>query len=48
LKGTVGDMFRWFESEGYGGDVALCRQIYPEMKDFKAWIEENKGQWANQ
>jgi len=47
LKGTVGDMFRWFEKEGYGGDVALCRQMYPEMKDFKAWIEENKGQWTS-
>jgi len=46
LKGTVGDMFRWFENEGYGGNVALCRQMYPEMKDFKAWIEENKGQWT--
>jgi len=46
LKGTVGDMFRWFENEGYGGDVAVCRRMYPEMKDFKAWIEENKGQWT--
>ncbi|KAK3358539.1 hypothetical protein B0T24DRAFT_643775 [Lasiosphaeria ovina] len=45
LKGTVGDMFRWFEKEGYGGDVAACRQLYPELKDFKNWIEENKGQW---
>ena len=46
LKGTVGDMFRWFESEGYGGDVQACRRAYPQMKDFKAWIEENKGQWT--
>ncbi|KAI2689955.1 hypothetical protein DTO012A7_3745 [Penicillium roqueforti] len=45
LKGTVGDMFRWFEHEGYGGDVTACRQLYPGMKDFKAWIEENKEQW---
>ncbi|CAI7639864.1 unnamed protein product [Penicillium glandicola] len=45
LKGTVGDMFNWFEHEGYGGDVAACRQMYPGMKDFNAWIEENKGQW---
>jgi hypothetical protein len=47
LKGTVGDMFRWFEREGYGGDVAACRQLYPGMKDFKAWIEGNKGQWLS-
>ncbi|CAI7579042.1 unnamed protein product [Penicillium palitans] len=46
LKGTVGDMFRWFEHEGYGGDVAACRQLYPGMKDFKGWIEENKEQWS--
>ncbi|KAL4779416.1 hypothetical protein BJX76DRAFT_365250 [Aspergillus varians] len=45
LKGTVGDMFRWFEHEGYGGDVAACRKLYPGMLDFKAWIEENTGQW---
>ncbi|KAJ5382381.1 hypothetical protein N7517_000292 [Penicillium concentricum] len=45
LKDTVGDMFRWFEREGYGGDVAACHQLYPGMKVFKAWIEENKGQW---
>ncbi len=45
LKGTVGDMFRWFQDEGYGGDVGACRTAYPEMKDFKTWIEENKGLW---
>ncbi|KAK3387385.1 hypothetical protein B0H63DRAFT_412569 [Podospora didyma] len=45
LRGTVGDMFRWFEKEGYGGDVAACRRLYPETKDFKTWIEENKRQW---
>jgi uncharacterized protein YbjT (DUF2867 family) len=47
LKGTVGDMFRWFEDEGYGGDVALCHRLYPGMKDFEAWIKENKGRWAD-
>ncbi|GLI82211.1 hypothetical protein PoHVEF18_010620 [Penicillium ochrochloron] len=47
LKGTVGDMFHWFEREGYGGDVAACRQLYPGMKDFKAWVEDNKGQWLS-
>ncbi|KAH8885460.1 NAD(P)-binding protein [Thozetella sp. PMI_491] len=45
LKGTVGDMFRWFEHEGYGGDVNACRAVYPAMKDFRAWLEENKGRW---
>lgn len=45
LKGTVGDMFRWFEKEGYGGNVAECRRAHPAMMDFSAWIEQNKGQW---
>jgi uncharacterized protein YbjT (DUF2867 family) len=45
LKDTVGDMFRWFEHEGYGGDVTECRRTYPQMTDFKTWIEENKGGW---
>jgi uncharacterized protein YbjT (DUF2867 family) len=47
LKGTVGDMFRWFELEGYGGDVAACHKLYPGMKDFQAWIDENKGKWLS-
>ncbi|KAK3348816.1 hypothetical protein B0T25DRAFT_230002 [Lasiosphaeria hispida] len=47
LKGTVGDMFNWFEKEGYGGDVAFCRQLYPGIMDFKAWIEQNKGQFSH-
>lgn len=46
LKGTVGDMFRWFEDEGYGGDVASCRRAHPGMQDFKAWINANKEQWV--
>ncbi|KAL1861499.1 hypothetical protein VTK73DRAFT_7064 [Phialemonium thermophilum] len=46
LKGTVGDMFRWFERERYGGDIIECRRLYPQMQDFRAWIEENKDNWA--
>jgi len=46
LKGTVGDMFRWFEHEGYEADVTLCRKMCPGIKDFKAWIEQNKQQWS--
>lgn len=45
-KGTVGDMFRWFENGGYGGDISECRRLYSGMKNFKTWIEENKGQWV--
>lgn len=46
LKDTVGDMFQWFEHEGYGGDVAECRRAYPQMTDFGAWIKENKDKWT--
>ncbi|KAL9573210.1 hypothetical protein ACKAV7_002895 [Fusarium commune] len=37
LKGSVGDMFKWFAAEGYGGDVKECRDYNPEMQDFRAW-----------
>ncbi|KAH7253669.1 uncharacterized protein BKA55DRAFT_593345 [Fusarium redolens] len=43
LKGSVGDMFKWFADEGYGGDVQECRGHNPEMQDFRAWLEENEG-----
>lgn len=42
LRDTAGDMFRWFEDSGYGGDVEACRGTYPYLKNFEAWIEENK------
>ncbi|KAL5350493.1 hypothetical protein ACLOAV_004062 [Pseudogymnoascus australis] len=43
LKGSVGDMFKWFEDEGYGGDVQKCRNANHNMQDFAAWLNENKG-----
>lgn len=43
LKGSVGDMFKWFAKEGYGGNVQECRNENPKMQDFRAWMEENKG-----
>lgn len=43
---TVGAMFRWFEKSGGGaGSVDECRRLYPQVKDFRGWLEENKGQW---
>ncbi|KFY19925.1 hypothetical protein V491_04106 [Pseudogymnoascus sp. VKM F-3775] len=42
LKGSVGDMFKWFEDEGYGGDVQECRSVNHNMQDFAAWLDENK------
>ncbi|OBT70342.1 hypothetical protein VE03_00326 [Pseudogymnoascus sp. 23342-1-I1] len=43
LKGSVGDMFKWFEDEGYGGNVQECRNANPNMQDFSAWLNEKKG-----
>ncbi|KAF4453912.1 hypothetical protein F53441_3437 [Fusarium austroafricanum] len=42
LKYSVGDMFKWFGDEGYGGDVQGCRNYNLKMQDFRAWLEENK------
>ncbi|KAK8035048.1 hypothetical protein PG993_010043 [Apiospora rasikravindrae] len=47
LKDTVGDMFRWFKAEGYGGDIKSCRRAYPEMQNFEAWLVNNKGRWVD-
>ncbi|CAF3452004.1 unnamed protein product [Fusarium graminearum] len=43
LKGSVGDMFKWFADEGYGGDVKECLSYNPGMQDFSTWLEENKS-----
>lgn len=40
MKGTVGDMFRWFAEVGYGGDVEDCRKKNAEMQDFESWLRE--------
>lgn len=37
-KDTVGDMFRWFEENGYGGDIAQCRELHPALMDYRAWM----------
>ncbi|KAK8065677.1 transcription factor SEF1 [Apiospora hydei] len=47
LKDTVGDMFKWFKAEGYGGDIESCRGVYPEMQSFEAWLVDNKGRWVD-
>ncbi|KAF4993038.1 hypothetical protein FDECE_13532 [Fusarium decemcellulare] len=46
LRDTAGDMFRWFGEDGYGGDVEESRKMYPGIKNFWDWIEENKGKWT--
>lgn len=46
LKDTVGDMFRWFGEFSGGASVEDCRAMYPALKDFRAWVVENQGNWA--
>lgn len=42
-KDTVGDMFRWFEENGYGGDVGWCREEFEEMIDYRTWLLEKSA-----
>lgn len=42
-KDTVGDMFRWFEENGYGGDVVQCRKEFPGLMDCRTWLVERSS-----
>ncbi|RAO71716.1 uncharacterized protein BHQ10_007728 [Talaromyces amestolkiae] len=42
-KDTVGDMFRWFEENGYGGDVGWCREEFSGMMDYRTWLLERSA-----
>jgi len=37
----VGRMFDWFESDGYGVDIAALRKEAPELQDLEAWLRES-------
>lgn len=41
--GEVGTMFRWFETDGYGVDIAARRAAAPEgdVQDFETWLRES-------
>ncbi|KHN98013.1 nucleoside-diphosphate-sugar epimerase family protein [Metarhizium album ARSEF 1941] len=32
-------MFRFFETEGYGADIAAVRELDPDVKDLSRWLE---------
>lgn len=34
-------MFNWFQTDGYGVDIAELRKIRPELKDFGTWLEKD-------
>lgn len=40
---TLGDMFAWFEKEGYGADVKECRTMNPNMLDYPTWLKQYSG-----
>lgn len=42
-RDTLGDMFAWFEHEGYGADVEECRRMNPKMLDYPTWLREYSG-----
>ncbi|KAH7040563.1 uncharacterized protein B0I36DRAFT_235009 [Microdochium trichocladiopsis] len=37
----VGRMFDWFESDGYGVDIAALRKEEPELQDLEKWLKES-------
>lgn len=43
LSDTVGDMFDWFEHEGYGADVDACKEANPKMLDYRTWLKKYSG-----
>ncbi|MCJ1394838.1 hypothetical protein MMC18_007718 [Xylographa bjoerkii] len=43
MNDTLGAMFQWFKDVGYGADVKECRQIHPEMQDYRAWLLETSA-----
>lgn len=40
MMSDLGIMFKWFETDGYGVDMAYCKKLNPEMLDFKTWLAE--------
>ncbi|KAI1097818.1 NAD(P)-binding protein [Jackrogersella minutella] len=38
---NVGAMFAWFESHGYGVDIAVLRAREPRLQDFETWLRES-------
>lgn len=37
----VGAMLRWFETDGYGVDLAALREEEPRVQDFETWLRES-------
>ncbi|CAI6336655.1 unnamed protein product [Periconia digitata] len=38
LHEQLGIMFNWFKTDGFGVDAKQCKETYPFLKDFRAWL----------
>ena len=45
--GDLGDMFSFFEKEGYGVDIAALREEESRLQNFETWLKED-SQWKGQ
>ena len=39
----VNIMFRWFDEEGYGADIAALKKIHPSLQSLGDYIDNNNG-----
>ncbi|RDW80510.1 NAD(P)-binding Rossmann-fold containing protein-10 [Coleophoma crateriformis] len=39
----IGAMFTWFETAGYGVNIAAARRENPNLQDFATWLKESSG-----
>lgn len=45
--GEVGAMFKFFEEEGYGADIAALSGEEPTLQDFETWLKES-SKWKEE
>lgn len=43
----IGQMFKWFEKDGYNVDIKSAREEYPGLLDFGTWLQTQSG-FANE
>jgi len=43
LVGDLGAMFGWLGTDGYNADVPSLRKEYPELQNFREWLQESSG-----
>jgi hypothetical protein len=43
MVSEVGTMFKWFQEEGYGADVAQCKRLNERMLDFEGYLRQESG-----